>query len=620
MRYDWKPRSGDISTQPGVYRFLNSSGEVMYVGKAKNLRNRLNSYFSTQSLHPRTEEMLSHSNSVEWLIVNSEVEALQLEHTWINEFKPPFNVRFRDDKSYPWICFSMKDEIPRIMVVRGKRRKDNLYFGPYPNAREARDLVENLLRVFPMRSCSDTTYLRASRTNRACILADVGKCSAPCVQKVDPTEHRKITNEFVSAIKGNFKEKKRELQLKMEESSRLHEFERAALYRDQIGYLENIYQPTSVVLNESDNFDIFAVYKDELELSIQVLSVRHGLIISEKQFTIENVEELNDAEIAERILPQYYGQASTDVSEILVSLDIEDSSALSEFLGAAISRIKLHKPERGRKREILDLAMVNAKSSLEMSRSVRANDLAKRTHALNELSSLLKLKSVPMRIECIDISHLAGTNTVGSLVVFVDGVPRKSEYRSYNLENTNDDLQSITTLLQRRLKRLVDGDAGWNQQPDLILVDGGVQQAETALSVMNNFELSIPIYSLAKRFETVYDADSKKEVIIPRTSEALFLLQRIRDEAHRFAITQQKKSRKKGIRSQLEDIPGLGPKRIKDLFAHFGSLKNMKAASVEELAIVPSFSFDLAMKVWVVLHATESTALNVTTGEVIEGA
>ncbi|MFZ9692959.1 MAG: excinuclease ABC subunit UvrC [Candidatus Nanopelagicales bacterium] len=620
MRYDWKPRSGDISTQPGVYRFLNSSGEVMYVGKAKNLRNRLNSYFSTQSLHPRTEEMLSHSNSVEWLIVNSEVEALQLEHTWINEFKPPFNVRFRDDKSYPWICFSMKDEIPRIMVVRGKRRKDNLYFGPYPNAREARDLVENLLRVFPMRSCSDTTYLRASRTNRACILADVGKCSAPCIQKVDPTEHRKITNEFVSAIKGNFKEKKRELQLKMEESSRLHEFERAALYRDQIGYLENIYQPTSVVLNESDNFDIFAVYKDELEISIQVLSVRHGLIISEKQFTIENVEELNDAEIAERILPQYYGQASTDVSEILVSLDIEDSSALSEFLGAAISRIKLHKPERGRKREILDLAMVNAKSSLEMSRSVRANDLAKRTHALNELSSLLKLKSVPMRIECIDISHLAGTNTVGSLVVFVDGVPRKSEYRSYNLENTNDDLQSITNLLQRRLKRLVDGDAGWNQQPDLILVDGGVQQAETALSVMNNFELSIPIYSLAKRFETVYDADSKKEVIIPRTSEALFLLQRIRDEAHRFAITQQKKSRKKGIRSQLEDIPGLGPKRIKDLFAHFGSLKNMKAASVEELAIVPSFSFDLAMKVWVVLHATESTALNVTTGEVIEGA
>lgn len=620
MTYDWKPRSGDIPTKPGVYRFFNSSGEVMYVGKAKNLRNRLISYFSSQSLHPRTEEMLSHSNSVEWLIVNSEVEALQLEHTWINEFKPPFNVRFRDDKSYPWICFSIKDEIPRIMVVRGKRRKENLYFGPYPNAREARDLVENLLRVFPMRSCSDTTYLRASRTNRACILADVGKCSAPCVQRVDPTEHRKIANEFVSAIKGNFREKKRELQLRMDEASRLHEFERAALYRDQIGYLENIYQPTSVVLNESDNFDIFAVYKDQLELSIQVLSIRHGLIISEKQFTIENVEELNDAEIAERILPQYYGQSHIDVSEILVSLDIEDSSALSEFLGAAISRIKLYKPERGRKREILDLAMANAKSSLEISRSVRANDLAKRTHALNELSSLLKLKSVPMRIECIDISHLAGTNTIGSLVVFVDGMPRKSEYRFYNLENTNDDLQSITNLLQRRLKRLVDGDAGWNQQPDLILVDGGLQQAEAAVSVMNNFELSIPIYSLAKRFETVYDAESKQEVIIPRTSEALFLLQRIRDEAHRFAITQQKKSRKRGIRSQLEDIPGLGPKRIKDLFSHFGSLKNMKAASVEELAIVPSISSDLAMKVWAILHATESTALNVTTGEVIEGA
>lgn len=620
MRYDWKPRSGDVPAKPGVYRFFNSSGEVMYVGKAKNLRNRLNSYFSTQSLHPRTEEMLSHSNSVEWLIVNSEVEALQLEHTWINEFKPPFNVRFRDDKSYPWICFTIKDEIPRIMVVRGKRRKDNLYFGPYPNAREARDLVENLLRVFPMRSCSDTTYLRASRTNRACILADVGKCSAPCVQRVDQTEHRQITNEFVSAIKGNFKEKKRDLQLRMDEASRSHEFERAALYRDQIGYLENIYQPTSVVLNESDNFDIFAVYKDELELSIQVLSVRHGLIISEKQFTTENVEELNDAEIAERILPQYYGQSDIDVSEILVSLDIKDSSALSEFLGAAISHIKLYKPERGRKREILDLAMANAKSSLEMSRSVRANDLAKRTHALNELSSLLNLKSVPMRIECIDISHLAGTNTIGSLVVFVDGMPRKSEYRFYNLENTNDDLQSITNLLQRRLKRLVDGDAGWNQQPDLILVDGGLQQAEAAVSVMNNFDLSIPIYSLAKRFETLYDAESKQEVIIPRTSEALFLLQRIRDEAHRFAITQQKKSRKRGIRSQLEDIPGLGPKRIKDLFSHFGSLKNMKAASREELAIVPSISSDLAMKVWAILHATESTALNVTTGEVIEGA
>jgi excinuclease ABC subunit C len=506
------------------------------------------------------------------------------------------------------------------MVVRGKRRKDNLYFGPYPNAREARDLVENLLRVFPMRSCSDTTYLRASRTNRACILADVGKCSAPCIQRVEPTKHRQITNEFVSAIKGNFKEKKRELQVRMEEASRLQEFERAALYRDQIGYLENIYQPTSVVLNESDNFDIFAVYKDELELSIQVLSVRHGLIISEKQFTIENVEELNDAEITERILPQYYGQSAIDVSEILVSLDIEDSSALSEFLGAAISRIKLYKPERGRKREILDLAMANAKASLEMSRNVRANNLAKRTYALNELSSLLKLNSVPMRIECIDISHLAGTNTIGSLVVFVDGMPRKSEYRYYNLENTNDDLQSITNLLQRRLKRLVEGDAGWNQHPDLILVDGGVQQAETALSVLNGFGLSIPIYSLAKRFETVYDAGSKQEVIIPRTSEALYLLQRIRDEAHRFAITQQKKSRKKGLRSQLEDIAGLGPKRIKDLFSHFGSLKNMKAASVEELSIVPTISTDLAMKVWVVLHTTESTALNATTGEVIEGA
>jgi excinuclease ABC subunit C len=620
MRYDWKPRSGDIPVQPGVYRFFNALGEVMYVGKAKNLRNRLNSYFSTKSQHPRTEEMLSNSSAVDWLIVNSEVEALQLEHTWINEFKPPFNVRFRDDKSYPWICFTIKEDIPRITVVRGKRRKENLYFGPYPNAREARDLVENLLRVFPMRSCSDTTYLRAARTNRACMLADVGKCSAPCVARVDSNEHRQITNDFVGAIRGSFKEKKRELQSRMEEASTSQEFERAALYRDQIQQLENIYQPTSVVLNESDNFDIFAVYNDDLELSIQVLSVRNGLIISEKHFMIENLEELTDAEIAERILPQYYDQSSIEVNEILISLDVVDTSALSEFLGASNWRIKLHKPERGKKREILELAMANAKASLEVSRNVRSNDVAKRTFALNELSSLLELQHVPMRIECIDISHLAGTNTIGSLVVFVDGVPKKSEYRFYNLENTNDDLQSITNLLQRRLKRLVEGDAGWNQMPDLILIDGGVQQAEIAMIVIKSFALSIPVYSLAKRFESVYDPDQKQEVVIPRTSEALFLLQRVRDEAHRFAITQQKKSRKKGLRSQLEDIPGLGPKRIKELFLHFGSLKNMSTASVEELSTVTSISNDLAMKVWTVLQSTSNTAVNATTGEVIEGA
>jgi excinuclease ABC subunit C len=264
--------------------------------------------------------------------------------------------------------------------------------------------------------------------------------------------------------------------------------------------------------------------------------------------------------------------------------------------------------------------MANAKASLEVSRNVRSNDVAKRTFALNELSSLLELQHVPMRIECIDISHLAGTNTIGSLVVFVDGVPKKSEYRFYNLENTNDDLQSITNLLQRRLKRLVEGDAGWNQMPDLILIDGGVQQAEVAMRVIKSFALSIPVYSLAKRFESVYDPDQKQEVVIPRTSEALFLLQRVRDEAHRFAITQQKKSRKKGLRSQLEDIPGLGPKRIKELFLHFGSLKNMKTASVEELSTVTSISNDLAMKVWTVLQSTSNTAVNATTGEVIEGA
>lgn len=620
MKFHWKPRSGDIPPQPGVYRFSNALGEVMYVGKAKNLRNRVNSYFAANGHHPRTQEMLDNSSRVDWIIVNSEVEALQLEHTWINEFKPPFNVRFRDDKSYPWICFTAKEKFPRITVVRGKRRKENLYFGPYPNAREARDLTENLLRVFPIRSCNDAVFTRAQRTNRACILADVGKCSAPCISKVSVDEHKEIVNEFIAAIRGNFKEKKQELQRRMQEASSQQEFERAALYRDQIHRLESIYQPTSVVLNESDSFDVFAIFSDDLEVSIQVFNIRNGLLISQKHFLLDKVEDLDDAGMLERILPQYYAGSHPDVGEILVNLHVKDDADVSNVIAGASQRIQIHKPERGRKREILELALTNAVSSLQVNRNVRSHDIAKRSFALNELTQVLGLSSVPMRIECIDISHLSGTATVGSLVVFVDGLPKKSDYRFYNLGDKNDDLTSIEEVVNRRLKRLIDGDAGWNQVPDILLIDGGVQQGRVASNSVASSGLQIPVFSIAKRFESVYDSKNGQELIIPRSSEALFLLQRIRDEAHRFALTQQKKLRKRGLKSQLESIPGIGPKKLQVLLSHFGSLKKIKEASVEEIAEVPGINSELAQKVWSTAKAQSSTSVNVATGEVIEGA
>ncbi len=620
MKFTWKPRSSDIPTKPGVYRFSDSNGQILYVGKAKHLRNRINSYFASREQHPRTSEMLSQASAVDWLIVNSEVESLQLEHTWINEFKPPFNVRFRDDKSYPWICFTMKEEFPRIIVVRGKRRKDNLYFGPYPNAREARDLSENLLRVFPVRSCSDQQFNRAQKTQRACMLADIGKCSAPCISKVSAEEHRDIVNQFTAAIKGNFRQKQRDLQQRMKEASDAHEFERAALYRDQVNQLESIYQPTSVVLNETDSFDVFAIYSDDLEISIQVLNVRQGLLISQKHFLLDKVEEIEAEDVLQRVLPQYYLETPLEINEILVNLELTEGNGLSALLDRGTKQLAIHKPIRGRKREILELALTNAKSALEVNHNVRSHDVAKRSLALNELTQALDLPQVPMRIECVDISHLAGTNTVGSLVVFVDGLPKKSDYRFYNLGDINDDLSAIQEVVSRRAKRLLNGDVGWSESPDLLLIDGGVNQASIAWEVLRSFNLDIPVFSLAKRFESVHNATTKSEMVIPRSSEALFLLQRIRDEAHRFALTQQQKSRKRNLKSQLEDIPGLGPRKISSLFSHFGSVRNIKSASVEEIASVPGINDELAGRIWKALNSVSSVALNATTGEVIEGA
>lgn len=620
MKYPWKPRSVDIPAKPGVYRFSNKDNRIIYVGKAINLKNRLGSYFSSNIQHPRTEEMLSNAVKVDWLIVNSDVEALQLEHTWINEFNPQFNVRFRDDKSYPWICFTMKENVPRISVVRGKRRKDNVYFGPYPNARQARELTDNLLRVFPVRSCNDQVFNRAHRTNRACMLFDIGKCSAPCTGEISETEHRALVNEFISAIKGNFRSKKREIEEKMREAAQNHEFERAAFYRDQVSQLEAIYQPTSVVLKEEDNFDVFAIFSDDLELSIQIFKIRFGFLTSQKHFLLDKVEEMSANDLFGRILPQYYGEDPLEVTEIIVNEPIENEELLAHLIRKSDKKIRIYTPERGRKRELVKLAFQNAQSALELNRSVRAHDIAKRSLALNDLTNLLSLQTAPLRIECVDISHLSGTNTVGSLVVFEDGMPKKSDYRHYALRDMNDDLEAIKEVLARRLKRLKDQDEGWATAPDLLVIDGGPLQAKVALEVVTAFELKIPVISLAKRFETIFDSRTGREVIVPRNSEALFLLQRIRDEAHRFAITHQQASRKKGIRSQLEQIPGLGPHRIKKLLAHFGSLKRLKMADVSEIASVSGISDDLAKTIHETLQLSKESAVNATTGEVIEGA
>ncbi|WP_197320094.1 excinuclease ABC subunit UvrC [Saccharomonospora sp. NB11] len=627
----YRPAPGTIPDSPGVYKFRDAGGRVIYVGKAKSLRSRLNSYFADLAgLHPRTRQMVTTAASVEWTVVGTEVEALQLEYSWIKEFDPRFNVRYRDDKSYPVLAVTLNEEYPRLHVYRGPRKKGVRYFGPYAHAWAIRETLDLLLRVFPARTCSAGVFRRHAQIGRPCLLGYIDKCSAPCVGRVSADEHRAIVEEFCDFLSGRTDLMIRRLEKEMAEASDALEFERAARLRDDLGALRRAMEKQAVVLGDGTDADVIAFAHDELEAAVQVFHVRGGRVRGQRGWVIDKVDEMGVPDLVEQFLSQFYAEQTELVAEssgdavvvpreVLVPELPADAEAMEAWLSELRgSKVRLRVPQRGDKRALADTVARNAVEAFTQHKLRRAGDLTARSAALSELQDYLGLDSAPLRIECVDISHLAGTDVVASLVVFEDGLPRKSEYRRFALREAADegDVAAIAEVVRRRFARYLketseaaasgpegalDPETGRPRKfaypPNLLVVDGAGAQATAAADVLAELGVTdVAVVGLAKRLEEVWlPADSAaseaaEPVILPRNSEALYLLQRVRDEAHRFAITYQRQKRSKRVQaSALDGIPGLGQARKTALIKHFGSVKKLRQATVSEIAQVPGF-------------------------------
>ncbi|GHF28140.1 UvrABC system protein C [Amycolatopsis deserti] len=618
----YRPSPGSIPDEPGVYKFRDATKRVIYVGKAKSLRSRLNSYFADLSgLHPRTRQMVTTAASVEWTVVSTEVEALQLEYNWIKEFDPRFNVRYRDDKSYPVLAVTLHEEFPRLHVYRGPRKKGVRYFGPYAHAWAIRETLDLLLRVFPARTCSNGVFRRHGQIGRPCLLGYIDKCSAPCVGKVSAEEHRRIVEDFCDFLSGRTDAMVRKLEKDMAEAAENLEFEKAARLRDDIGALRRAMEKQAVVLGDGTDADLVAFAHDELEAAVQVFHVRGGRVRGQRGWVIDKADEMGVADLVEQFLTQFYGEQvelaeqGTDLGtpvprEVLVPELPDDAEAMTEWLsGLRGSRVQLRVPQRGDKRALAETVQRNAEEAFQQHKLRRAGDLTARSAALAELQEHLGLDSAPLRIECVDISHTQGTDVVASLVVFEDGVARKSEYRRFALREaaTEGDVASIAEVVRRRFARYqtetqeglagekpgIDPETGRPRKfaypPNLLVVDGAGPQATAAADVLAEMGITdIAVVGLAKRLEEVWLPGDPDPVILPRTSEALYLLQRVRDEAHRFAIAYHRQKRAKRVQvSALDGVPGLGQARRAALIKHFGSVKRLKEAGVDEIAEVP---------------------------------
>ena len=684
----YRPKPGEIPTDPGVYRFRDAHGRVIYVGKAKSLRPRLSSYFQDiTALHPRTATMVTTAASVEWTVVRTEVEALQLEYSWIKEFDPRFNVKYRDDKSYPFLAVTMGEEIPRAQVMRGAKRKGTRYFGPYGHAWAIRETLDLLLRVFPLRTCSSGVYKRAAASGRPCLLGYIDKCSAPCVGRVTPEEHRAIAEDFCDFMAGNTSRFVRRLETRMREAATELDFEQAARLRDDIGAISKALEKQAVVLGDATDADVFALADDDLEAAVQVFHVRGGRIRGQRGWVVEKESEDPPALVG-HLLQQVYGDADRDgvPREVLVPTLPDDAEAVVEWLSSVRgARVDVRIPQRGDKRTLMETVRRNADQSLARHKVARAGDLTLRSQALQELQEFLQLDDAPLRIECYDVSHVQGTNVVASMVVFEDGLPRKSEYRRFIVRGTAvagrgpdaggtgvtleaaadgtvtvDDTAAMREVLTRRFRRYLDEaaadgevaegavtpDAGGDDRaddtpavsgpidpetgrprrfaypPSLVVVDGGLPQVNAAQAVLDELGIEeVALVGLAKRLEEVWLPRTEHPVILPRTSEGLYLLQRLRDEAHRFAITFHRQRRSKAMTtSALDGVPGLGASRQKALLRHFGSVKRLRAANETDIMAVPGIGPSLASAV--VTHLAEGApqepAVNLTTGEVLE--
>ncbi len=650
----YRPAPGSVPDSPGVYRFRDPSGRVIYVGKAVNLRARLSSYFQDPAnLHERTARMVTTAASVDWTVVSTEVEALQLEYSWIKEFDPRFNVKYRDDKSYPWLAITLNEEYPRVMVGRGSKRKGVRYFGPYAHAWAIRETVDLLLRVFPMRSCSQGVFKRSAQIGRPCLLGYIGKCAAPCVDRVTADEHRAIAEDFTSFLAGQTARHLRRLEREMLVASEATDYEKAARLRDDIGALRRAMEKNAVVLPDDTDADVIAVAEDPLELAVQVFYVRGGRVRGQRGWVADRVDDAELGELLRRFLIQVYdGEEAEGIPrEVLVPSQVDDASTLTGWLTQKRgSRVSVKVPQRGDKRSLMETVAQNAGQALALHKTRRASDLTTRGRALEEIQRALGLDEAPLRIECYDVSNLQGTEVVASMVVFEDGLPRKSDYRRFVIRGVDgqNDVGAMHETIARRFRRLlderadssapdlgeVDGDDGpalvdpdtgrprkFAYTPGLVVVDGGPPQVAAAQRALDELGIDdIPVVGLAKRLEEVWLPGHADPVILPRTSEGLYLLQRVRDEAHRFAITHHRSRRSKSmVESVLDDVPGLGEVRRKVLLRHFGSLKRLREASVDDIAALPGFGRRTAESVVAALIAAAPgpAGVNTATGEIL---
>ncbi|MFC0540990.1 excinuclease ABC subunit UvrC [Kutzneria chonburiensis] len=632
----YRPAPGTIPDNPGVYKFRDQHRRVIYVGKAKSLRSRLSSYFADVStLHPRTRQMVTTAASVEWTVVKTEVESLQLEYSWIKEFDPRFNVRYRDDKSYPVLAVTLNEEFPRLYVYRGPKRKGVRYFGPYSHAWAIRETLDLLLRVFPARTCSNGVFKRHGQIGRPCLLGYIDKCSAPCVGRVSADEHRDIVLDFCDFLAGKTDGLIKRLEREMLAASEELEFERAARLRDDLGAAKMALEKQAVVLGDGTDADVVAFAQDELEASVQVFHVRGGRVRGQRGWVVDKVEETDTKGLVDQFLSQFYGDqadmaenaeqtGSAVPREVLVPELPDDAEAVQDWLsGLRGSRVQLRIPQRGDKRALMETVQRNAADAFTQHKLRRAGDLTARSAALQELQDALGLDSAPLRIECTDVSHVQGTDVVASLVVFEDGLARKSEYRRFAIREGAEggDVGSIAEVVRRRFARYqqeaaapvdpdrpgIDPETGKPRRfaypPNLLVVDGGAPQVAVAADVLAELGVTdVAVIGLAKRLEEVWVPGEPDPVILPRTSEALYLLQRVRDEAHRFAITyhRQKRGQRMTV-SELDQVPGLGQTRKAALLKHFGSVRKLREATVDEISGVPGVGRRTAEAVYTTL-------------------
>ncbi len=629
-------RPSNLPSDPGVYRFFDKNEKVIYVGKAKNIKNRLNTYFGN-NLQIKTRRMVNTAVRVDWTLVKTEVEALQLEFTWIKQYSPDFNVQFKDDKSYPHLAIDLKSEFPRLFISRSKKVPGVRYFGPYSHAWALRSTFETLIKIYPVRTCSESNFASAVRSKRQCLLGDIGKCAAPCVNWVTQEEHKKLANDLVNFLEKSPEEISVRIEKEMQEASQAQEYEKAGKLRDQLEAINKAYESTDRFLNENIDADVLAIHEEITHASLSQFNIVAGRITGSRSWVIDRANLLEDESIISAMLGKIYAE-SKPPPEVLVDQLPEDSDLLQQWLTEQRGKsVTLMQPARGEKLELVQTVKRNANQALIQYLSKRANDAAVSGSALAEIAEQLELAELPLRIECFDISNIQGTSMVASMVVFEDGQPKKSDYRRFSIDDDAgfDDTRAMHHVITRRFKRYLDekdidvaeatAQGGSRPKfaypPQLVVVDGGKPQVNAAAKALRELGITdIALCGLAKRLEEVWLPNNSEPIIFPRHSEALYLLQKVRDEAHRFAINFHRSKRSKVmLESLLDQISGLGEVRRKSLLTHFGSVTALKSATLSELSAVPGIGEKMAKTIMdQIKNQVEQVSIDMQSGEILD--